>query len=364
MSAVFISYRRADSSGHAQALHRILEDKLGSGHVFMDVDDIEPGQNFTTALDSALAESDVVIVLIGRDWLDASDEVTGQKRLDNPDDYVRREIATALEGNLRVIPVLLDDAQVPSVDALPAEIRSLSTFNAVSLRHSRFTDDVDHLLNSLPEFADLLRRRDSSVSGVASRFLGKLSLRGRLLGAIAVVVVGIFVWWIADERDFATSSDRRYINVMSGEIIEEIGIRNTGTQAFADVELEVVLSDYEYHGEHPIEFIAEEFPSQVNEFSITTLVSPKETGLSISCASTDDYSGFANERVEIALAHFSCDLVNPGESLLILISYASIYRRTPILTIRFRTPGFSYERTFKGERVPCEDIYGTLYCRP
>jgi hypothetical protein len=94
-SKVFISYRRDDSAGHAGRVHDRLEREFGADLLFMDVDTIPLGANFIKVLRDGVAKCDVLLALIGPNWLDARDE-KGNRRLDNPEDFLRIEIATAL----------------------------------------------------------------------------------------------------------------------------------------------------------------------------------------------------------------------------------------------------------------------------
>src|SRR5215510_8475155 len=105
MALVFISYRRDDSAGYAGRLHESLERRLGSDHVFRDVDTLQPGQDFVDAINQRLRECQVFLAIIGREWLDARD-ATGRRRLDQENDYVRLEISVALNrSQLLVVPV-------------------------------------------------------------------------------------------------------------------------------------------------------------------------------------------------------------------------------------------------------------------
>ena len=126
MAGVFISYRRDDSAGFAGALERDLASRLGPELVFMDIKDIEGGTEFPVAIDEALKSSEVVIVLIGSRWLDARDG-RGNRRLEKPDDFVRQEVARALESSARVVPLLLDGTQLPAADQLPSDLVRLTT---------------------------------------------------------------------------------------------------------------------------------------------------------------------------------------------------------------------------------------------
>ena len=120
-SRVFISYRRDDAAGFSHAIHDRLADHLGRGQVFMDVHGIAPGADFVQRLQGVVQDCDVLVALIGRRW--AGERAGGGARLHDPDDWVRIEIATALQRGIRVIPVLLDGAKMSDAADLPAEVR-------------------------------------------------------------------------------------------------------------------------------------------------------------------------------------------------------------------------------------------------
>src|SRR3990170_4013782 len=115
---VFLSYRREDAAGHAGRLADHLLDRFGQGSVFMDVESIEAGADFTAAIERAISASEAVLVGIGPGWLDATTS-SGSKRLDDPADFVRREIEAALASEVRVIPVLVGGASMPPRDGAP-----------------------------------------------------------------------------------------------------------------------------------------------------------------------------------------------------------------------------------------------------
>jgi hypothetical protein len=147
-STVFISYRRGADSGFAGWLDEHLERAFGRERVFMDVDSIKPGEDFAAVIKSQVAACDVLLALIGRGWLAATDE-TGQRRLDNPKDFVRIEIAAALAQGKRVIPVLTDDVSMPRAEDLPEEIRSLARLHAIRLTQDHFSDDATRLVRAI-----------------------------------------------------------------------------------------------------------------------------------------------------------------------------------------------------------------------
>lgn len=145
---VFLSYRRSDVGGYAGRLHDAMAQRLGARNVFQDVTRIEPGSDFTQAIDEALDASDAVLAVIGPGWLGAAD-AAGELRLRQPDDYVRRELARALERGATVVPVLVGEAALPAVQDLPDDLRALAQRQAVSLRDQTWHDDVDALVRSL-----------------------------------------------------------------------------------------------------------------------------------------------------------------------------------------------------------------------
>lgn len=145
---IFISYRRADSQGFTGRIYDRLAAKFGGRNVFMDVEAIEYGENFVHAIDEAVGNCDVLIAVIGREWLNLKN-TGGLRRLDDPEDYVRLEIVTALKKGVRVIPALVDNAEMPMQNDLPNELRELSLLNAISLRNDSFDYDIQRLIDAL-----------------------------------------------------------------------------------------------------------------------------------------------------------------------------------------------------------------------
>jgi hypothetical protein len=145
---IFICYRRSDTAGHAGRLLDALRSHFGADHVYMDIDMIEPGVDFSNVIAGTLDRVDVVIALIGRDWLHSSDN-TGRRRLDNPDDFVRLELEDALQRGKRVIPVLIQGASMPSSDDLPPALAALAYRHALELADTRWQYGVQQLIASL-----------------------------------------------------------------------------------------------------------------------------------------------------------------------------------------------------------------------
>ena len=132
MTKIFISYRRKETQGFAIALFNQLVDRFGEEAIFMDIDILRPGVNFVDEIGEAVGQCEVLIALIGNQWLSIEDE-DGNRRLENSDDFVRIEIATALERGIRVIPVLVMGAKMPMIHDLPDQLKMLASIHAFSI---------------------------------------------------------------------------------------------------------------------------------------------------------------------------------------------------------------------------------------
>jgi hypothetical protein len=128
-------------------------DKLADRYdLFMDIDAIPPGVDYTDYLRRAVGGCDVLVALIGEHWADATD-ADGRPRLEDPNDWVVGEISTALDRGVAVIPVLVDGARLPPADRLPVSLQSLTTRQTVPLRHESFTADLAHLVAGIDHAA-------------------------------------------------------------------------------------------------------------------------------------------------------------------------------------------------------------------
>ncbi|WP_230971086.1 toll/interleukin-1 receptor domain-containing protein [Nitrogeniibacter aestuarii] len=177
MGHIFISYRRDDSAGYAGRLEEALQAYFGPDAVFRDVDDLVPGMAFSSALDARIDAARVVLVLIGPGWLDADRD--GVRRLEQADDYVRREVAQALASAKPVIPVLLGGAQLPAREALPAPLKGLVDRHAVCLDDSGWRDDVARLSGALAQWVPPAGH--SRFPGAARWGVGLVVLLGALM---------------------------------------------------------------------------------------------------------------------------------------------------------------------------------------
>lgn len=162
MRSVFISYRRKDSEGEAGRLFDDLTSHFGSQSVFMDVSAIEPGRDFRKAIDQSVTTCSVLLAIIGQDWAELKDPA-GRRRLEDPNDFVRLELASALRRDIPLVPVLVRGAKMPEVDHLPPDLKELVYRNAVELTHARWKSDVQLLIQALRPYLDV--QADASPRG-------------------------------------------------------------------------------------------------------------------------------------------------------------------------------------------------------
>ena len=144
---IFISYRRQDAPSYARELYHALNSHFKDSQIFWDIK-MELGVDFVKEIERAVGSCDVLVAVMGPNWLRITDD-TGQRRLDDPSDFVRLEIATALDRNIRVIPVLVQSASMPSANDLPEPLQALARRQAIELSDKRWDYDVGELIASL-----------------------------------------------------------------------------------------------------------------------------------------------------------------------------------------------------------------------
>jgi hypothetical protein len=147
---IFISYRREESRWSAGRLYDRLTRHFDRKQVFMDIDGIALGADFVKAIQKKVSECDVLIAVIGERWL-TSEDGRGGRRLDNPEDFVRMEIATALKRDIRVIPVLMDGVVMPLSTDLPDDLKPLVRRNALLVSDTGFDDDCRRLVAAIKQ---------------------------------------------------------------------------------------------------------------------------------------------------------------------------------------------------------------------
>jgi hypothetical protein len=196
MPKILVSYRRDDSAAYAGRIADRLRDHFGRDNVFVDIDTIRPGEDFVEKIDQSIAESDALVVVVGRSWISATD-AQGRRRLDREDDFVRMEVAKALQRRMRVIPALVAGAAMPEAPHLPADLAALSRRQAIEISDTRFHEDTDRLIEALsdgqpPAPPPMPRRRPSEDTPRHGRSV--LPVAG-LAGTIAIVLLAGATYW-------------------------------------------------------------------------------------------------------------------------------------------------------------------------
>ena len=190
---IFMSYRREDTAFPAGWLYDRLASHFGRDQVFKDIDSIELGDDFIEVITTAVGSCDVLLALIGDQWLTITGQ-DGRRRLDNPDDFVRLEIEAALTRNVRVIPIVVDAAQMPRADELPPSLAKLARRQALELSPNRFDTDIRRLLRVLDRTVaeaqeqarhDVPAVADAARARLASLEPGDIARRGQRLVAMA-----------------------------------------------------------------------------------------------------------------------------------------------------------------------------------
>lgn len=146
--SIFISYRRSDEPGYVRALASDLRHFFGNQQVFLDMETIEGGTDFAKAIEQAVDGCEVFLAVIGPSWLTVVDE-HGEPRISDPDDFVALEIASALNLDIPVIPVLVREAPMPSRRDLPERLQPMASFQATLMSHDRWEDDIQNLISAI-----------------------------------------------------------------------------------------------------------------------------------------------------------------------------------------------------------------------
>lgn len=217
---IFVSYRRADSAGHAGRLVDHLKTQFGQ-QVFFDVDSINPGANFHKVIEETFAKCGAVVVLIGKRWLerDASMPPFGDSK-----DIITQEIRFAMESNLPIVPVLVDGATMPSEATLPSPFATLSQLNAIDLRHTSFDRDLQAVREQLGEILGAAQATtiEKGFLKLFGPFFG--SSFARISGGIVGFSVVGALWALIELA-------------AAGIVISQLGLRGLFTPSLSDPEM-------------------------------------------------------------------------------------------------------------------------------
>jgi hypothetical protein len=182
--SIFISYRRDDDSAFVGRLYDYLERDFTAKRLFIDIENIKGGQDFPTIIDEKVAQSDVLLAVIGNDWVSLTDE-KGHRRLDDKDDFLRLEIESALKRNKRIIPVLIGDAKMPTAQELPTTLIDLTRKQAVVISNVRFRSDYLELSKSIKKALE---------EAAQERNINKSVWKNRCLMVGFIVAVALFMF--------------------------------------------------------------------------------------------------------------------------------------------------------------------------
>jgi hypothetical protein len=192
VGGIFINYRGADSHAAAELLDRDLAAAFGRGQVFLDCYSIPVGADYARELLDRVRGCGVLLVVIGPRWLTITTDA-GARRIDDPGDWIHREIAEALDAGVRVVPVLLDDARLPLEHELPRALGALSRCQAVIVRHRHTESDVNDLIFRLRRAEPALRKM-RGPEATRRRRLRRGAWTAGLLTAVTATVVAVVVF--------------------------------------------------------------------------------------------------------------------------------------------------------------------------
>jgi CHASE2 domain-containing sensor protein len=189
MTRIFINYRRADSIAYTELIYRQLVEQFGATNVFFDIEEIDLGDEFARVIEQRVSSCDVLLAIIGPKWLTLVDD-GGGRRLDQPNDYVRHEIAAALSRHIRVIPVLVGGAGLPQQNDLPADIATLTARNAQEVRDTHLDRDIEALIAELAGHKGFKRAFNALAQRVRLRRIASVIVP-------ASALVTFFALWVS-----------------------------------------------------------------------------------------------------------------------------------------------------------------------
>lgn len=183
MAGIFISYRREDTPAHARGIYQRLAARYGKRRVFRDLDAIPLAKDFRSRIDEAMGSCSALVAVIGRDWLKVTDSA-GRRRIEDPGDWVRAEIATAIQMKKVVIPVLVEDAAMPSAESLPEPLKPLAYIQGLRTTEQDWDYHLTLLIRTIEENTDLGPGDSRTKVAYGLMFAG---LAGRVVGGLVPI---------------------------------------------------------------------------------------------------------------------------------------------------------------------------------
>jgi TIR domain len=201
MTDIFISYRRQDTEQIVASIYNFISEAFGPDAVFVDTTSISAGEDFRHNITSNINQARIMLVVIGKDWF--GEESNGARRIDRPNDPVRVEIQMGLErvrqGQMLIIPLLIDDARMPGSEQLPSDLQELAVQNAEQIHSSLryFKYDINRLLDVLAQ-KGVRRRISGPIENAPNRYrsLPGVAAVGVSAGVIIFLLVGVLAFGI------------------------------------------------------------------------------------------------------------------------------------------------------------------------
>lgn len=190
MPGIFISYRRDDSSGYSGRIYDRLAQHFGEDAVFRDLDDIKPGDDFVRAIRDQEKSCDAVVAVVGREWL-AITGPDGRQRLEDPADFVRLELASALKAGIAVIPALVGGARMPRSEDLPEDLSAFARANAITVVDELFDESIGRLITALETAIEKAERKN--VWWRVRHALGRHSAGRPHIGVLLLIVAALTI---------------------------------------------------------------------------------------------------------------------------------------------------------------------------
>jgi hypothetical protein len=203
---IFINYRSTDSANAAAFLHAELSDRFGAESVFLDYESLPLGRDFMPILLDRVRRCAVLVVVVGVGWLDGK---IGRRPIDNPDDWVRREMLEALDNDIPVVPVLIGNAEMTS-SRLPAELATLANRQRFEVRDRHQRSDIrnlgDYLAKQVPRLREVAEFAQPSRP-VAQQMVSGKQMAGILAVVVVVLVAGFLLAVYGLDRPWSTGTD-------------------------------------------------------------------------------------------------------------------------------------------------------------
>jgi hypothetical protein len=165
MAKIFVNYRRQQDGGWpANSIAKTLEREFGSDRVFLDVKNVPPAGHWPGLIQSEIERAAALVIVMGEDWHKIHDPEAGSRRIDKEDDWVRKEIRTAITGNIPIFILLLDDAKLPKPEWLPNDIQPLLDAQARTIHSATADNDLEPVLVELEALTMIPRQKAASSS--------------------------------------------------------------------------------------------------------------------------------------------------------------------------------------------------------